>query len=126
MTMEYKALDDGGDSWEWQVRGLRFQAVVLDGSPVVTLYYREADHPEAFWEYSHNREIEGREARTVAEEMFRDTAEAPMNITARLRIKRSWYIAFGEYEGKYGVGLEVLYVTHGELKELREALGEVD
>jgi hypothetical protein len=126
MTMEYKTLDDGGHSWEWTVQRLRFQAVAVGGSPDVALYYREADNTEASWELHHRRAIGHGNARAVAAELYRETALAPLNITTRLRVKRHWPISFGEHEGKYGVGLEVLYLTPDELDQLLAALGEVD
>jgi hypothetical protein len=60
-----------GRSWEWTFHGIQFQALSMDGSPVVTLRFRIDESAE--WTVSHQRATAGRSAQVVAEEMFRDT-----------------------------------------------------
>lgn len=62
-----------GRSWEWTFHGVQFQAVSVDGSPVVTLQFRTNESSE--WTVSHQRVTAGRSAKVIAEEMFQDTTD---------------------------------------------------
>lgn len=50
-------------------------------------------------------------------------AATPLDITPRLRIRRTWFCDAGSHSGKFGVGLEPLYVTEEELEQLQATYG---
>lgn len=63
---------DGGRAWEWENARSRFRAVSHNGSPVVVLRFCTSAL-DSVWTVSVERETHGRSAKSVAEEMFRET-----------------------------------------------------
>lgn len=114
---------DNGRAWEWEHQGWRFRAVARNRSRVVTLEFRTAEDNEAEWTVSHERETQGRRARLIAEQMYRDTTGVPLDIMSQVRIQRTWFCDTGSNAGKFGVGLAPLYLTQEELEALQAAFG---
>jgi hypothetical protein len=120
---------DNGRVWEWMHEQRRFRAVWLNGSPVVRLYFRSVEDDEADWVISHSRPPGGNSAKSVAEQMYRDitglepdsTDNDLAGITARLRIRKTWYCDAGPHDGLFGVELAPLYLTRDELAALQAA-----